>query len=79
MKSIGLVGAGDDADGLGEQVEPGRVEAAAEGEVGGEPPADPREPRGRPSPMTEQDLLGVAGDQVHDGAHIADSVARPSA
>ncbi len=78
MKSIGLSVPVTTRDGLGEQVEPRRVEPAAEGQVGGEPPAI-LEGREVVRPDDQQDVLGVAGDQVHDGAHVAGSVARPSA
>ena len=64
------IGTGDRPCGLGEQVEPGRVEAAPEREVGGEPSTVVE--RGEVvGPDHQQDVRGLAGDEVHEPAHVA--------
>ena len=60
--------AGRDPRRLGEEVEPGRVEPAAEGEVGVEARPGGLEV-GIVEPDDEEDLADVARDQVHARAH----------
>ena len=68
MKSVGLVRAGHGPGGLGEQVEPGRVEPAAEREMGHEPARVVE--RGQVvEPDDHQDVGRVARDEVHQLAH----------
>ena len=67
------VGAGHGPGGLGEQVEPGRVEPAAEREVGREAPAvvEGGQVVGADH---QQDVGRIAGDQVHQPAHVVSPV-----
>src|SRR5205085_6896135 len=63
-----LVVAGHGPDGLAEEVEPRRVEAAAQREVGLEA-VGVAQPRLVLDGEREQDLPGLASDEVHHTAH----------
>ena len=70
MKSVGSSRAGHGPGGLGEQVEPGRVEPAPEREVRGEPARVVE--RGEVVETDDhQDVGRIAGDEVHQLAHPA--------